>query len=233
MARPRQVPHQAEWYAKPLFRLHRRQQDRCSRLPLSVNFAGKRDRTANAIVGNLTTRSTNCCASRTRQSQYELIEATFGFRTQRQRAGSSTVARKVGNRPEILLMPSRPRAHRQWPGYQHVRQGYIYIVDGIEIRCKPMRWIHFPAGTRIISGDYYGLSGDGSRRAVDPRLMTRWANYNRAFFSKENGAPTGIVSVPPTINNTQFEQAEEDWDRKFWQRATRRPSSALVRWTTR
>lgn len=205
--------NQAEWYAKspPVYIAVSKIAQTAAIINLLVSEVvdGKRTVDPNHAINHLL-RKPNAW-----QSQFELIEATFGFQELNGNAYWFINGGADGGQPtEILLMrPDRVRIV-SGPDTSTYVKGYLYIVDGIEIPLQADEVIHFPRWNPTINGDYYGLSAM-EVAALSIQTDDAMGKYNRAFFSKENGAPTGIVSVPPTINNTQFEQAEEDWNRKY------------------
>lgn len=147
------------------------------------------------------------------QSQFELIEGTFGFQELNGNAFWYLNGGEGGGQPvEIMLLrPDRVRIVSGPDTTTYVR-GYVYVIDGVEIPLQADEVIHFPRWNPL--DDYYGLS---AMEVASLSIFTDNAmgKYNRAFFGKDNGSPTGLVSVPPTLGNQEFERVEEDWNRKY------------------
>jgi len=202
---------QAGWYAKspPLYAAVTKIAQTAAIINLHVSeiVDGKRTVDPNHAINQLL-RKPN-----TWQSQFELIEGTFGYKALNGNAYWFLNGGAEGGQPsEVLLMrPDRVRIV-SGPDTNNYVKGYLYIVDGIEIPLRADEVIHFPHWHP--RDDYYGLS-PMEVAALSIQTDDAMGRYNREFFSKDNGSPTGIVSLPTTVSNTQFEQAEEDWSRKY------------------
>lgn len=142
-------------------------------------------------------------------SRYELIEATFASMELSGNAFWFLNGGAGGGRPSEI-MPLRPDRMRvvAGPDTNNYIVGYVYTVQGVDIPLDVAEVIHFKRWHP--ANDLYGFA------STIPAIMSvqtdqEMAKYNRKFFSKYNGAPSGIVSMPANLSNSQFEAVKQDW----------------------
>lgn len=147
------------------------------------------------------------------QSQFELIAATFGFLELNGNAYWFLDGGADGGQPTqiMALRPDRLRIV-SGPDTQTYVLGYVYVIDGREIPLAAEEVLHFKRWHPF--DDFYGLSAMEAA-AVAIQTDDQMGRYNRNFFGKHNASPAGIVSLPPTIGNAQFELVKRDWQENY------------------
>jgi HK97 family phage portal protein len=134
-------------------------------------------------------------------SQFELLEATFGFL---ELTGNAYwfLAGQPGGTPEEIW-PLRPDRVRIVPDQQRFVGGYVYTVDGVDVPLAADEVIHFKRWHP--RNDYYGLSAleAAAIASQSDRAMAAW---NRNFFSKEKAIPVGIVNIKNMVDDASYER---------------------------
>jgi HK97 family phage portal protein len=139
-------------------------------------------------------------------SRFELLEQTVGMLELTGNAYWFIAAGEDGLPAQIW--PLRPDRVTVQPDPLRYVRGYVYEVDGRRIPLEPAEVVHFKRWHP--ANDYYGLSAlDAGRLAISSdRAMAEW---NRSTFGQDHGVPAGVVSVPPTITDADFERLKRDW----------------------
>ncbi len=139
-------------------------------------------------------------------SRFELFEQTLGSLELNGNAYWFLVGDALGKPREIWAL--RPDRVTIVPDEARIVGGYLYQIDGQFMPLDAIEVIHFrrwhPAN------DYYGLSPLAAARSavLSDRHMSDW---NRNAFGKDHGVPAGIVSVPESITDTDFERIKREW----------------------
>ncbi len=134
-------------------------------------------------------------------SQFELLEATFGFL---ELTGNAYwfLAGQPGGIPEELWL-LRPDRVRIVPDKQRFVGGYVYTVDGVDVPLAADEVIHFKRWHP--RNDYYGLSALEAA-AIASQTDRAMASWNRNFFSKEKAVPAGIVNIKNMVDDASYER---------------------------
>ncbi len=134
-------------------------------------------------------------------SQFELLEATFGFL---ELTGNAYwfLAGQPGGVPEELWL-LRPDRVRIVPDQQRFVGGYVYTVDGVDVPLAADEVVHFKRWHP--RNDYYGLSALEAA-AIASQTDRAMAAWNRNFFSKEKAVPAGIVNIKNMVDDASYER---------------------------
>ena len=139
-------------------------------------------------------------------SQFELLEATFGYL---ELSGNAYwyLASDVAGRPaEIWVL--RPDRVRVVPDRTKYVSSYIYTIDGLDIPLQADEVIHFKRWHP--HDDYLGLSAleAATIASQTDQAMASW-NFN--FFSAEKAVPAGIVTLKNMVSDADFERIKREW----------------------
>lgn len=108
-------------------------------------------------------------------------------------------------------------------------RGYVYQVNGQRLPLERVEVIHFKRWHPL--DDYYGASPllAGQVAITSDRAMAEW---NRNTFGQENGIPAGIVTLPPTLSDTDYERVQREWRSSYGgtQRKTAFLRGESVKW---
>ncbi len=134
-------------------------------------------------------------------SQFELLEATFGFL---ELTGNAYwfLAGQPGGAPKEIW-PLRPDRVRIVPDTRRFVGGYVYTVDGVDVPLEADEVIHFKRWHP--RNDYYGLSALEAA-AIASQTDRAMAAWNRNFFSKEKAVPAGIVNIKNMVDDASYER---------------------------
>lgn len=138
-------------------------------------------------------------------SRFDLIEQTVGWL---ELTGNAYwfLSGERGTPSQIWVL--RPDRVSVVPDERSFVRGYLYEVDGVRVPLEPVEVIHFKRWHPL--NDYYGLSAlQAAANAVHTdRAMSDW---NRNTFGQDNGVPAGIVTLPETTPDTDFERIKREW----------------------
>lgn len=92
--------------------------------------------------------------------------------------------------------------------------GYVTDIDGIAVPLDPAEVIHFRLSNFIAPDGLYGLSKltTAALSAQTGLAMQRW---NRSMFTQDYAVPAGIVSVPETMSDAQFDRVNTEWRESY------------------
>jgi HK97 family phage portal protein len=134
-------------------------------------------------------------------SQFELLEATFGFLELTGNAFWFLAGRPGGIPEEVWLL--RPDRVRIVPDTRRFVGGYVYTVDGVDVPLAADEVVHFKRWHP--RSDYYGLSALEAA-AIASQTDRAMAAWNRNFFSKEKAVPAGIVTIKNMVDDASYER---------------------------
>lgn len=142
-------------------------------------------------------------------SRFDLIEQTVGTL---ELTGNAYwfLAGEGGTPTEIW--PLRPDRVAVVPDGNSYVRGYVYTVDGMEMPLEAVEVIHFRRWHPL--NDYYGLSAlqAASNAVHTDKAMATW---NRNTFGTDNGVPAGIVTLPDTITDADYERIKREWKASY------------------
>jgi HK97 family phage portal protein len=142
-------------------------------------------------------------------SRFDLIEQTIGMLELTGNAywflaGEGTTPQQIWTlRPDRMAIV---------PDENHYVRGYVYSVDGMQIPLEAVEVIHFKRWHPL--NDYYGLSAlEAATNAVHTdKAMAAW---NRNTFGNDNGIPAGIVTLPETVTDADYERIKREWKASY------------------
>jgi HK97 family phage portal protein len=139
-------------------------------------------------------------------SQFELLEATFGYLELNGNAYWYLAGDEQGQPAEIW--PLRPDRVRVVPDRARYVGAYVYLLDGIEIPLHADEVIHFKRWHP--KDDYLGLSAleAAAMASQTDQAMAAW-NYN--FFDQGKAIPAGILTIKNMVSDADFERIKREW----------------------
>ncbi len=137
-------------------------------------------------------------------SQFELLEATFGFLE----LHGNAYWYLAGDGAPSEIWPLRPDRVRIVPDRTHYVGAYVYMLDGVEIPLHPDEVIHFKRWHP--KDDYFGLSALEAA-AMASQTDRAMANWNRNFFDVGKAIPAGILTIKSMVSDADFERIKREW----------------------
>jgi len=143
-------------------------------------------------------------------SQFELLEATFGYLELNGNAYWYLAGDSDGHPAEIWTL--RPDRVRIVPDRARYVGAYVYSLDGLDIPLAPDEVIHFKRWHP--RDDYLGLSAleAAAIASQTDRAMAAW-NYN--FFEAGKAVPAGIVTIKNMVSDSDFERIKREWTESY------------------
>lgn len=144
-----------------------------------------------------------------KQSQWELMESTFGHL---ELSGNAywylTLA---SNGTPVEMWPLRPDRVEIVPSDTEWVKGYIYNVDGLRIPLDRNEVVHFKRWHPI--EDYIGMSAlEAAGLGVEGDLNAQKWNAN---FFKNNAMPPSVVSIKENIGDADYDALVDQWQGRY------------------
>ncbi|MFZ4816664.1 MAG: phage portal protein [Phototrophicaceae bacterium] len=139
-------------------------------------------------------------------SRFDLMEQTLGWL---ELAGNAYwfLSGDSSGRP-TELWPLRPDRVSVVPADDGTVRGYLYTLEGAPVPLDAVEVIHFKRWNPL--NDYYGLSALTAAQLTleTDQAMSAW---NGNTFGLDHGVPAGIVTLPETTTEADFERIKREW----------------------
>lgn len=152
-------------------------------------------------------------------SRFDLMEQTVGML---ELTGNAYwfLSGNAGTPQEIWML--RPDRVSIVPDERSYVRGYIYEIDGVRVPLEAVEVVHFKRWHPL--NDYYGLSAlqAAANSVHTDKAMAQW---NRNTFGQDNAVPSGIVTLPETTAEPDYERIKREWVSSYG--ATQRKTAFL------